>query len=1139
MGFDYEPDFEEAIIKLLKKNGWTDGIINYPTEAQLIKNWADILFNNNKGIDRLNGQPLTDGEMRQILDQIKELRTPLALNGFINGKSVSITRDNPKDELHFGKEVSLSIFNRLEIASGKSFYQIARQPKFERHSHILPERRGDFVLLINGMPVIHVELKSSKYPAMHAVNQITEKYIPEGVFTDSIFSLVQIFVAMNPEKMTYFANPGIDGKFNKAFCFHWADFYNNPINDWREIASKFLSIPMAHMLIGFYTVADQAEGVLKVLRSYQYYTASSISNKVKRWNWKSTEQKGGYVWHTTGSGKTMTSFKSAQLIAQSGDADKVVFLVDRIELGTQSLEEYQSFADSADDVQATENTDILIAKLRDSTPKKNHLIVTSIQKMSKVNDKQYPDKKDDIAEIAAKRIVFILDECHRSVFGDMLIDIKQTFQHAVFFGFTGTPINDENQKKLNTTQTIFGENLHTYSLANGIIDKNVLGFYPYMCPTYKDKALRRCVALYKAKAQTEAEALSDEAKKEVYQYYMNPSKVAMAGKSLPDGSYIKGIEDYISDSQYNCDKHHCKVVEDIKENWITHSLNGKFHALLATENIPEAIAYYRLLRKKMPKLKITALFDPNVDNTGGQQFKEEGLIEILEGYNEQFGKNFNMSTHAAFKKDIALRLAHKKPYNTTDFTSDKQIDILIVVNQMLTGFDSKWINTLYVDKMMEYENVIQAFSRTNRLFGPDKPFGVIRYYRRPHTMKQNIDKAVNMYSDNKPLKLFADPLTHNLQQMNSLYSEMEYLFVHAGIKNFEKLPTLDAERGRFAKLFNLFNKHLEAARIQGFLWEQSHYHLKQAQGGFKDIDMLIDEKTYNVLLRRYKELIAPRAGGGGVEEPPYDVEAYLTEIDTGQIDADYINERFKIYLKMVNKGNATDEERQMVMQDLHRSFALLTQEEQKFANIFLHDVESGEAVLDKGKSFHDYIVEYMNQAKYEKLHRVAEILGLDEHLLREIMSTDISPDNLNSYNRFNNLAKTIDKDKAKLFFEKTQGVKLLPFKIKPKAELFLRNFMLSNGKMEIPEYGKKLSILEDDQQIVEFANTVMAMNNGISVLALEKECIERFGEEYSAMSMFDWFKVINAYVKGKTHRYDLKENEIVYWNVAESKPKIR
>lgn len=175
MGFDYEPEFEDALIKLLKNNGWSGKMLNYPTEEQLIKNWADILFNNNKGIDRLNGQPLTKGEMQQLLDKVKELRTPLALNGFINGKSVTITRDNPADKLHFGKDVSLTIYNRLEIASGKSFYQIARQPKFEHHSFILPKRRGDLVLLINGMPVIHIELKSSKVPAMHAVNQITDK----------------------------------------------------------------------------------------------------------------------------------------------------------------------------------------------------------------------------------------------------------------------------------------------------------------------------------------------------------------------------------------------------------------------------------------------------------------------------------------------------------------------------------------------------------------------------------------------------------------------------------------------------------------------------------------------------------------------------------------------------------------------------------------------------------------------------------------------------------------------------------------------------------------------------------------------------------------------------------------------------
>lgn len=348
---------------------------------------------------------------------------------------------------------------------------------------------------------------------------------------------------------------------------------------------------------------------------------------------------------------------------------------------------------------------------------------------------------------------------------------------------------------------------------------------------------------------------------------------------------------------------------------------------------------------------------------------------------------------------------------------------------------------------------------------------------------------------------------------------------------------MEAERGRFVKLFNQFNKHLEAARIQGFLWEKSHYHLKQPHGGFADIDMLIDEETYKVLLKRYQELLKPSNGGGGIEEPPYDIETYLTEIETGQIDADYINERFEIYLKLINKGNASEEERQKVMQELHKSFALLSQEEQKFANIFLHDVESGDAVLDKGKSFHDYIVEYMNQAKNAKLHQVAEIFGINEQMLREIMSSAVTPDNLNSYNRFSKLKATIDKDKAKLFFKLTEGVVLPPFRINQKTEQFLRDFILSNGDMDIPEYGRKLSDINEDARIVEFADTVMSVHNGISVLLLEKECIERFGEEYSAMSMPDWFKVIYDYMKTKTHRYDLKQDDIVYWNVAEDRTK--
>lgn len=379
MIFNKESDFEEALIKILSEKGWEKEVLKNYSEQDLLRNWANILFENNRDIDRLNDYPLTDSEMQQILEQIEALRTPLKLNGFINGKSVSIVRDNPDDKLHLGKEVSLKIYDRREIAAGQSRYQIVQQPKFPTKSKLLNDRRGDLMLLINGMPVIHIELKKSGIPVSQAYNQI-EKYSHEGIFS-GLFSLVQIFVAMEPNEAVYFANPGPDGKFNPDYYFHWADFNNEPINEWDKVASTLLSIPMAHQLIGFYTVADDSDGVLKVMRSYQYFAASAISDKVAKAKWEGNNQLGGYVWHTTGSGKTMTSFKSAQLIASSKDADKVIFLMDRIELGTQSLKEYRGFADENESVQATENTNVLITKLKSSNPA-DTLIVTSIQKMS-------------------------------------------------------------------------------------------------------------------------------------------------------------------------------------------------------------------------------------------------------------------------------------------------------------------------------------------------------------------------------------------------------------------------------------------------------------------------------------------------------------------------------------------------------------------------------------------------------------------------------------------------------------------------------------------------------------------------------------------------------------------------------------
>jgi len=1042
MIYSSEAEFEEVLIREMSRYGWEEKVLKNPTEKDLLDNWADILFENNRDIDRLNDIRLTDGEMQQVLEQVIELKTPLRLNGFINGKTVSITRDNPEDTLHFGKEVSLKIYDRHEIAAGQSRYQIVQQPRYRGASRIRHDRKGDLMLLINGMPVIHIELKKSGVSVSQAYYQI-EKYSLEGIFS-GIFSLIQIFVAMEPRETVYFANPGPEGRFNKNYYFHWADFNNEPINDWKVIAATLLSIPMAHQLIGFYTVADESDGVLKVMRSYQYYAANAISDKVSKNDWRSNNQLGGHIWHTTGSGKTMTSFKSAQLIANSKDADKVIFLVDRIELGTQSLHEYKGFAEENEDVQATENTAVLVTKLKSSNPS-DTLIVTSIQKMSNIRVEEGGLNSHDIALMNSKRIVFIVDEAHRSTFGDMLITIKDSFPNALFFGFTGTPIHDENQKHMNTTSTVFGDELHRYSIADGIRDKNVLGFDPYKVLTYRDRDLRRVVALEKSRSKSEEEALIDPRKKEIYNRFTRSSTVRMAGFIDKSGRYIKGIEDYIPNAQYNRTEHREKVVEDIKDNWVTLSQNSKFHALFATNSINEAIEYYRLIKKEMPYLKVTALFDPNIDNKAGVIYKEDGLIEIINDYNEQYGQYFRLANHAQFKKDISARLAHKEPYLRIEQTPEKQLDLLIVVDQMLTGFDSKWVNTLYLDKLLQYESIIQAFSRTNRLFGPDKPFGTIRYYRKPHTMERNIENAVKLYSGDKPIGLFVPRLEHNLEKMNDITNEIVELFKSAGVPDFDRLPNDLSERGKFATLFKEFNQYLEAARIQGFKWDKSLYSFGKRKDK-RDVIVSMDENLYRIWALRYKEL---SSGGeivtGGASEIPFEIVGHLTEIDTDVIDTNYMNSRFTKFLKTLKTEGSDSEEFKNAVKELHKSFASLSKEEQKYANIFLNDVHRGEVVVNPNNTLRDYITEYQTNAKNAEIFHLSRVFGLDEKKLRDMMNSNITETNINEYGRFDDLKSTIDKGKAKQYFEKKEGTPIPQFKANIKAQNLIRDFIISGG----------------------------------------------------------------------------------------------
>lgn len=1054
--FKTEAQFEQAFIEVLTHKGWEAEILKNKTEADLLQNWANILFENNRQQDCLNDVPLTNGEMQQIIEQIKELKTPLKLNGLINGKTVAIKRDNPAHPERLGKEVSLKIYDRQEIAAGQSRYQIVQQPKFERGSPLRNDRRGDVLLLINGMPVIHVELKRSGIPVSQAVNQI-EKYSKEGILS-GLFSLIQVFVAMEPNETKYFANPGLDGKFNPDYQFNWADFMNEPKNYWKDIASDLLSIPMAHQLIGFYTVADDTDGVLKVMRSYQYYAANAISDKVAKTNWKqinsNTERLGGYIWHTTGSGKTMTSFKSAQLISQSKDADKVIFLMDRIELGTQSLAEYRNFAGDGEDVQATENTGVLISKLKSTDPAET-LIVSSIQKMSNVfeavDDEGTATNSADIEIIQSKRLVFIIDEAHRSTFGDMLITIKHTFPSALFFGFTGTPIQEENEKSGNTTSTVFGNELHRYSIADGIRDGNVLGFDPYKVPTFKDSDIKKEVALAQAKADSVADAMSSPAKKKKFNHFMN--NVPMVGKKDATGKYHKGIEDYVPKSQYLTDAHQEKVVSDILDKWDMLSQANKFHAILATNSIAEAIDYYRRIKAAKPELKISALFDPNIDNDGsgdrGPNFKGDGLDEIMADYNARYGQDFDFAKHGKFKKDLAARLAHKKPYERIHTEHEKQLDLLIVVGQMLTGFDSKWLNTLYLDKVIKYQNIIQAFSRTNRLFGPDKPHGIIRYYRYPHTMEQHINDAVKLYSGDRPIGLFVDRLESNLKAMNTIAAEITELFKSTGVENFEKLPEDLEACAKFADLFKTFNQHLEAAKVQGFQWREFSVGIAEQSAKYSvdsvvsdEAELTIDEQTYLSLVLRYKELARSGDGGGaGGGEVPFDISGYLTEIDTGKIDTDYMNSRFDKYLKELNQGQ-DKANIELTLNELHKSFSSLTQSEQKYAKLFLHDLQRGDAKLVDGHSFRDYINDYQNNVENAKINALVDALGVDKSLLIELMGSVINEKNINQFGRFDNLKATVDIDKAKAYFEDKDGSTIPPFKLRIKVDKHLQNFIL-------------------------------------------------------------------------------------------------
>ena len=417
-------------------------------------------------------------------------------------------------------------------------------------------------------------------------------------------------------------------------------------------------------------------------------------------------------------------------------------------------------------------------------------------------------------------------------------------------------------------------------------------------------------------------------------------------------------------------------------------------------------------------MHVTALFDPNVDNSDGAILKEDALKEIIGDYNELFDKDFIIPTWPKMKKDITARLSHKRPYLTVDQHREKRLDLLIVVDQMLTGFDSKWVNTLYLDKIIDYENIIQAFSRTNRLFGPDKPFGTIRYYRKPHTMKGYIEAAVKLYSGDKPLDLFVQKLPENVRLMDARFEEIASVFqcrrrgrFHASCRNRWRHA---ASSQNCSSELNEFPGIRQSARIS--LGNSRNTPSPMTMDSVEVVRPKLDERTYLILVQRYKEMFSSGEGSGSGPEAPYELDGHITEIDTGLIDTDYMNANFTKWLKALGGGDpallASAEE------ELHKSFASLSQEEQRYAELFMHDVERGEIELEEGKTLRDYITYYANSAKNSQVEQITKAFDVDGALLNEMMRLDLTETTLNEFGRFDRLKASVNRSLAKAFFDK-------------------------------------------------------------------------------------------------------------------------
>lgn len=656
MTYQSEYELEMQLIKQLETQGYIK--VSIDDEDALKANFRKMLFEHNK--EKLNNTPFTDKEFNRIL---------IHLEGKSIYNSSKLFRDKFVLEREDGTEVYLEFFNSKNWTKNK--FQVTNQvTMINKYTN-----RYDVTILINGLPLVQVELKRRGLDLKEAFNQI-ERYRRHSY--KGLYRYIQCFVITNGVDTKYFSNS--DKPLNFNFTFFWSDEKNNRISNLSKFTESFFERHMLNNIIGKYMVISDADKNLMVMRPYQVYAVEALTKRALETN------NNGYIWHTTGSGKTLTSFKASQLLSNEEKIKKVFFLIDRKDLDSQTVEEFNKF--EADCVDTTDNVGTLIKQVEDIN---SRLIVTTIQKLARLlKSEKYANRMDKYRE---EKVIFIIDECHRSQFGEMHTAINKHFVNAQYFGFTGTPRLVENKSQDGrTTADLFDTCLHHYLIKDAINDNNVLGFSVEYIKTFDGD--------FDENDETKVSAID---KEEVFHSQDRIDKV----------------------SQHIIDNHNAKTA------------NKKFTSLFTVDSIPLLIKYYDTFKKLDHDLKIAAVFtfQDNEDLSGKDEHSRESLERIIEDYNKMFpskdNTKFSTDTFQAYFKDLSRKI------------KNAEVDIVLVVNMFLTGFDSKPLNTLYVDRNLNYHGLVQAFSRTNRILDDTKPYGNIVCYR---NLKKNTDEAICLFS---------------------------------------------------------------------------------------------------------------------------------------------------------------------------------------------------------------------------------------------------------------------------------------------------------------------------------------------------------------------------------------------------------